>query len=113
MKLKHNVPVGLITRTDSISEEYQREVDRATESAEVRYQSALRRLQREEQRLVAAKAKAPTKKRRAFVEELEARIEMRRLELRDLHRLMTQSSRSTTHTGTKRPHRQVPSTEVI
>lgn len=117
MKIRHHIPVEQLLRSDPITPEYQAEIDRSTSKAEREYHRARRELARVERRLEherthAAHRKTGPRKRR-HIAELEAQVELRRLRLKDLYRLMVACPQSAQHRGTKDPHRHVPPPEVF
>lgn len=113
MKIKHRVPVAHLPKSDAISAEYQAEVDLATARAEARYRRAEQRIQRDEDRLVLMRAKKSTTKRVREIAELEAIVELRRLDLLRLHQMLVASPASSMHRGTAGGHRHIPSPGVF
>lgn len=112
MKIKHRVP--LVAKSDPITSEYQDELDRTAAKAEAAYNRALKRLEAAEARLAKAQEKkAAPRQHKRQIAELEAMVELRRIELQNLHLLMTASPASSMHRGTAGGHRHVPSPGVF
>jgi uncharacterized protein involved in exopolysaccharide biosynthesis len=116
VKIRHRIPVEQLMKSDLITPEYQAEVDATMARAETAYRQAERRLAQEEKRLERLRkrvlTKTATRKIRRQIQEAEALVELRRLHLRDIHRLLTAAPQSAQHRG-KKNHRHVPSPEVL
>lgn len=113
MKITHHVPTSAF-RSDPITLEYQREVDRATDKAVVAYERGRRRLEAAELRLRKAEDAAlrsgDRRKQKERARELAVAaelVELRREELQRLEALMQASPASAEHRG-KRSFRPVP-----
>ena len=112
MKIKHRVP--LLAKSDPITPEYQDELDRTAAKAEAAYNRALKRLQAAEQRLSRAQRKqAAPRQHKRQIAELEAMVELRRIELQKWHMMMVATPASSMHRGTAGGHRHVPSPGVF
>lgn len=112
MKIKHRIPVNRLRQSDPVSDEYQAEVDLHTNRAVVAYERAQRRIAQDEKRLARLARMPQTRSRKRRIAELDALIELRRLDLDKLHRLMVVSAQSAQHRG-RRGHRHVPSPGVF
>ena len=99
MKIRHNIPIDAM-KSDPISPRYQAEVDRCTERAETAHAAAIRRLESAERRLAKARAKVKKRADERRVAHLEIVVEMRRVELEGLHRLMVATRYPATARGT-------------
>jgi rhamnose utilization protein RhaD (predicted bifunctional aldolase and dehydrogenase) len=102
--MKHRVPVRPV-RSDPVDERYQREVDASTDRAVRAYDRAVGALEAAEALLErrareAARKGAKAQQRRAYEDAL-AVVELRRLELEKLYRLMQASPQSAAHRGRK------------
>lgn len=114
MKIKHRIPVALLAASDPITPEYQDELDRTAAKAEAAYNRALKRLEAAELRLTRAQRKqAAPRRHRRQIAELEAMVELRRIELQKWHMLMVATPASSMHRGTAGGHRHIPSPEVF
>lgn len=112
MKIRHRVP--LVAKSDPITPDYQDELDRTAAKAEAAYNRALKRLQAAELRLSRAQRKqAAPRQHKRQIAELEAMVELRRIELQKWHMMMVASPASSMHRGTAGGHRHVPSTGVF
>lgn len=108
MKIRHKVPT-YSRASDEITPEYQAEVDATMARAEAAWRRAERRLRKSEARLVKAregKARAHT------IAQLEAVVELRRVELEQLHRLMVATGAPATSRG-RQSHRHVNTGGVL
>lgn len=103
MKIRHNVPAAAY-RPEAVTDEYQAEVDAATDKLDRAYAKASRRLAAAERRLAVAVADCNTANRRTA---LAAAVELRRSELESIAILMRASPQSAHHRGTK-SYRPVP-----
>lgn len=104
MKLKHKINHGWQRPSEPISETYQREIDRATDKAEVRWrraQKAVERAEKAKERAEQRAAKKPT------VQTIAARDTARRMLLRRLDELrqIEELMRTPTNTPTTAVHR--------
>lgn len=117
MKIRHRVPVDKIPTSDPVTPEYEAEVEQATSRAERRYRQAANRLRRDEEKLARLRAEEENSRsrrtRRQWIAELEALVELRRIELDKLHRLLVASPASSQHRGTQAGHRHVPPPKII
>lgn len=114
MKIKHKVPAHLVMRSDPVTPEYQAEIDRTMAKAETAYRQAQKRLQAAEKRLARARQQVlvrSTSKVKHALAELEALVELRRIELEQVHRLMVSTGAPSTSRGRK-SHRHVAAAEV-
>lgn len=112
MKIRHRVP--LVATSDPITPEYQDELDRTAAKAEAAYNRALKRLQAAELRLSRAQRKqAAPRQHKRQIAELEAMVELRRVELQKWHMMMVATPASSMHRGTAGGHRHVPSPGVF
>ena len=114
-KITHRVPLhacGL--KSDPITPEYQAEIDRTMIHAEAAYKRAQKRLRAAERRLARAQHSTalPAKKRRRQIQELEALVELRRLEMEQTHRLMVATGAPSPNRG-KHSYRNVPASKVL
>lgn len=98
MKIKHRVPVHLLGKSDPITPEYQAEVDKTVARAEAAHRRAMKRLRSAEKRLTQARE---SQSKRHHIATLEALVELRRVELEQLHRLMVATGAPSTSRGTK------------
>ena len=106
MKISHKVPRAAFKSSESVSPEYQAEVDRTTEKAMVAFERAQRRLEAAENRLVKAREAAAMSKDRKKdkhlarqVAEIAELVELRREELRQLAAVMRSVPASSQHRG--------------
>jgi hypothetical protein len=114
MKIKHRVPLAMLGKSAEISPEYQAELDRTAAKAEAAYNRALKRLQAAELRLSRAQRKqAAPRQHKRQIAELEAMVQLRRIELQKWHMLMVATPASSMHRGTAGGHRHVPSPGVF
>lgn len=117
MKLRHRIPSAAFSGSESVTPEYQAQVDRSTTKAQVAYEraqrnlaAALRRQERADEALLANGAKG-RKKDTALVRAAKVAaelVELRREELQELDRLMKAAPASSTHRSGRQGHRPVP-----
>lgn len=104
MKRQHKVNFGWQRPEEQISEAYQRQIDRSTEKAEVRWrraQKAAERAQRAAERAGRRAEQKPTRQALAAREEAQRLVALRLAELREVEGLM----RAPTHAPTTVVHR--------
>lgn len=99
MKIRHNPNASWAPPSAVVSESYEDEVLRSTEKAERLYRQAQKRLADAEGRLARAQRKASAKNRKRHLAELEAIVELRRVELEKYRRLMVSTAASAAHRG--------------
>lgn len=113
MKIKHRIPAEAYFKSDPITPEYQREVDRSTAKSERREQDAQRRLASAQSRLAKAlKIKAAPQRAHAVLVAREL-VELRRQELLAVQQVMQSSPSSASHRGTGHRKRPVPGMHTI
>lgn len=111
MKIRHKIPRQAWVITEPVSEDYQREVDRATTSLERQHAKAVRNLARAELRLASVRQRevarqARSADRHALTVALEL-VELRREELLRIESMMHSAPASAMHRGRK-GYRPVP-----
>jgi DNA transposition AAA+ family ATPase len=106
LKLRHHVPVRHL-RSNTITPEYQAEVDRSTEKAMRLYERARRRLEAAEKRLAQLQEKKQGATKRRDLAVAAELVELRREELLRLEALMKAAPASAEHRGV-RGFRPVP-----
>jgi len=99
MKLRHNPNPGWHRPSVQIDESYANQVRRSTERAERLYAQAQKRLDRAERSLHRARRLPGTRSRQ--LAELEAVVELRRIELEKYRRLMQSVPQPAINRGTK------------
>lgn len=108
MKIKHRVPT-FGPKSAALTPEYQREVDATMQRAEAAWKRSQRRLDKAVSRLAEARRGAA---RRRVIVELEALVELRRIELQQTHRLMVATGFPSPNRG-RRSHRHLNMGEVL
>lgn len=108
MKIRHKVPYRE-PQSAVLTPEYQAEVDLTMARAEAALRKAQKRFDRAEVRLSVARR---TKARTRVIAELEALVELRRVELAKVHRLMVATGFPSTSRGTK-SHRHIATGEPL
>lgn len=108
-KIKHKVPEP---RSAVLTPEYQAEVDRSMERGRLRWESeqaALAKVERRRARLAARKPKTAREAKitKRQLAELDAQIELYRMHLQHLQRMMMPSGASAAHRG-RDSYRPVP-----
>lgn len=98
MKIRHRVP-SAECRPAVVSDEYEAEVARATQSAERRYRQAQQRLAAAERRL--EKVRSTTRPVPGDIAVATALVELRRQELDELARMMQSAPATAVHRGTR------------
>jgi len=99
MRIKHRVPTQAFEKSAEISEEYQREVDRATARLEKAYHQAQKRLLVAEHK--AEKLQHSKKAKPHDIKVAWALVELRRLELNKYERMLMTSPQPAANRGTK------------
>lgn len=113
MKIRHRVP-SFVPSSAVISDQYQREVDRATERSERAYRAAQARLDAAIAK--AAKAESVAKRKSAKSREIrawqtaEALVELRRIELEKYERIMRVTAAPSSNRG-RGSFRPVPTSD--
>ena len=84
-----------------LDERYEREVQRSTEKLERLYARAEKRARRAEERLNRAQQDPKHQTKRHLIAQLEAEVELRRVELEEYRRMMVTVPASAEHRGRK------------
>lgn len=110
-RIRHKIPNSALERPSAVlTPEYQREVDRTLAHAEAEWNRAQKRLRSAERRLERAQRIDDKKRRKREVAKLEILVELRRVELERLHRIMCSNRVPTTARGRK-SYRNAPPTQ--
>lgn len=113
MKIRHRIPPEAHFRSDPVTPEYQAEVDRATAKSERRAAYAELRLQAAQAKLEnALRIKKKAQRERAVMVALEL-VEVRRQELLQIQRQMTQSPAAAANRGNGHGKRPVPGMQQL
>jgi len=112
MKIRHRIPLDQLNKSAILTPEYQAEVDRTMAKAQVAFEQAQKRLEYEERRRARVQKQRPSHKRDKHLKELDALIELRRIDLEKYHRLMVSTGAPSTSRGVK-SHRHVQTGGVL